>query len=67
MLFRMGSAEDALRQAWPSRTHAPKCRGAIGVSLDEPAPSGPRDRRVYVFNPGPWSAATVAAALEMKR
>ena len=23
MLFRMGSAVDALRQAWPSRTHAP--------------------------------------------
>jgi len=67
MLFRMGSEEGALRQAWPLRTPAPKCRGSIGVSLDEPAPFGPKERRVYVFNPGPWSAPTIAAALEMKR
>jgi len=67
MLFRMGPAEGALRQAWPSRTPAPKCRGTVGVSLDEPAPIGPRGRRVYVFNPGPWSAPSIAAAMEMQR
>ena len=67
MLFRMGPAEGALRQMWPSRTPAPKCRGSIGVSLDEPAPFGRKGRRTYVFNPGPWTAATVTAALEMKR
>ena len=67
MLFRMGPAEGALRHAWPARTPAPKCRGAIGVSLDEPSPFGPKERRTYVFNPGPWTQAAVAAALEMKR
>jgi hypothetical protein len=67
MLFRMGPAEHALREAWPARTPAPKCRGAIGVSLDEPSPSRPKQRRTYVFNPGPWTDATVAAALGMRR
>ena len=67
MLFRMGPGETALRAAWPSRTPASKCRGAIGVSLDEPAPFGPRSRRTYVFNPDPWTDTTITAALEMKR
>jgi hypothetical protein len=63
----MGPAEHALREAWPARTPARKCRGAIGVSLDEPSPAGPKQRRTYVFNPGPWTDATVAAALERRR
>ena len=67
MLFRMGPSEEALREEWTRRTPAPKCRGAIGVSLDEPAPAGRKGRRAYVFNPGPWSADTVSAAMETKR
>ena len=67
MLFRMGPAEDVFRRAWPGRTPSPKCRGSIGVSLDEPIPLGRKGRRTYVFNPGTWTAATVSAALETKR
>jgi hypothetical protein len=67
MLFRMGREAEALRRDWPSRTPAPKCRASIGVSLDEPAPFGRKGRRTYVFNPGPWTAATVSAAMEMHR
>jgi hypothetical protein len=67
MLFRMGPAETVLRQEWPLRTPAAKCRASIGVSLDEPRPSGRKGLRTYVFNPEPWSAPTVTAALEMKR
>jgi hypothetical protein len=67
MLFRMGPSEAVFRQAWPSRTLAPKCRGSIGVSLDEPAPFGRRGRRMYVFNAGPWTETTRKTALEMKR
>lgn len=67
MLFQMGADADVVRRDWPLRTPAPKCRGAVGVSLDERAPFAGRGRRTYVFNPGPWTAATVTAALEMKR
>lgn len=67
MLFQMGPASDAVRRAWPARTLAPKCRASIGVSLDEPAPFSRKGRRTYVFNPGPWTAATVTAALETTR
>jgi hypothetical protein len=66
MLFQMGSASEAVREAWPSRTLAPRCRDAIGVSLAEAAPFGRKGRRTYVFNPGPWTTATVSAALETK-
>ena len=62
----MGSASAAIRETWPSRTPAPKCRDAIGVSLGERAPLGRKGRRTYVFNPGPWTAATVNAAIDTK-
>jgi Protein of unknown function (DUF3142) len=67
MLFQMGRDTDIVRRDWPSRTPAPKCRAAVGVSLDERAPFARRAGRTYVFNPGPWTAATVTAALEMQR
>jgi hypothetical protein len=67
MLFRMGPASAPIRQAWPSRRPAEKCRGSIGVSLDEPAPRGFRPPRVYVFNPQAWTPPAVSAALEVGR
>jgi hypothetical protein len=67
MLFRMGPAAPALRRDWGSRTPAAKCRGSLGVSLDEPAPWGRAGRRTYVFNPGSWSAPAVKAALEVQQ
>lgn len=62
MLFRMGPAERALGGNDTGRLRAPACRGAIGTSLDEPLRGPTGRRRVYVFNPQPWTAATVAAA-----
>jgi hypothetical protein len=67
MLFQMGADADVVRRDWPLRTPAPKCRGAVGVSLDERAPFGGRGKRTYIFNPAPWTAAAVTAALELKR
>jgi hypothetical protein len=66
MLFRMGPADTTLRREWARRTPASKCRGALGISLDEPAPWRRAGRRTYVFNPAPWTATAVTAALEEK-
>jgi hypothetical protein len=64
MLFRMGPASAALRRDWSLRTPAPRCRGSLGVSLDEPGPWRRRARRTYVFNPNAWNSAAVRAAVE---
>jgi hypothetical protein len=65
MLFRMGPSEDAHRREFATGTVAAGCRRSVGVSLDEPAPLRVvRGRRVYVFNPTPWTAASVRAATE---
>jgi len=64
MLFQMGAASEAIRQAWPARSPAPRCRDAIGVSLGEPVVPGRKGRRTYVFNPGPWTTATVTTAID---
>jgi len=67
MLLQPGSDAGAVRRDWPSRISAPKCRDAIGVSLGDRAFFTRRVARTYVFNPAPWTAATVRAALEMTR
>ncbi len=59
MLFRMGEGERV-----PQRIRASVCRGALGTALDEPLPHVLPAPRTYVFNAGPWSAATVARASE---
>jgi hypothetical protein len=65
MLFRMGPSESWHRRELATRLSAPACRGALGVSLDEPAGVPVRrGTRVYVFNPNPWTAASVRAAVE---
>jgi hypothetical protein len=63
MLFRMGPAAEGLRAEWSARTLSPRCRTSRGVSLDEAAPRRGGSRRTYVFNPGPWSAAAIRAAV----
>jgi len=57
MLFRMGPDARAVRQVLSSGGDFPEplCRQSYGLSLDEPAPSLPAARRVYWFNPHPWS------------
>jgi hypothetical protein len=67
MLFRMGPASAQVRADWSRRTPAPKCRGSVGLSLDEAKPPVRRGTRVYLFNPAAWAPATVSAALETTR
>jgi hypothetical protein len=63
MLFRMGPANEPFTRVALSRSEARhECRGAVGRSTDEPLAVDARRRRVYVFNPKPWTARTIADA-----
>jgi len=63
MLFRMGPAEQPLRDRAAERLRAPACRGAIGTSLDEPLVISRGGKRLYVFNPQAWTPTTIAEAM----
>jgi len=66
MLFRLGPVNEPYAGlARSSAAAAPPCRAAIGTSLDEPLRIRSASRRVYVFNPAPWTAASVARASEI--
>jgi hypothetical protein len=70
MLFRMGPfnepdlhAIDSWPRPFPYASHRPTralCGRAVGLSLDEPRAIDAAGRRVYVFNPKPWTARTIA-------
>jgi hypothetical protein len=63
MLFRMGPGERRLQQAGASSDlRAAACRRAVGTSLDEPIVLRAARKRVYVFNPRPWTDASIAEA-----
>jgi Protein of unknown function (DUF3142) len=62
MLFRMGPSEP-MRDGVVDRLRAPACRGSIGTSLDEPLTMARGRKRLYVFNPQPWTATTIAEAM----
>jgi len=61
MLFRMGIDQ----RHFQSRPEfdAPICRGAAGVSTDEPV-TPPAVDRLYIFNPKPWSRESLNNVLE---
>jgi hypothetical protein len=68
MLFRMGAANEPFRRVALSRSAAaPACRGAVGLSLDEPLGARPEGRRVYTFSPQPWSGMTLLQARQVIR
>jgi hypothetical protein len=68
MLFRMGPTQSMRRREFEGRIRAPACGHAIGLSLDEPTGIRVfRGKRLYVFNPGPWTSASVRAAEEAAR
>lgn len=67
MLFRMGPAVSSYRRALSTPRAARFCRGAVGVSLDEAAIADTAGRRVYLFNPRAWTAASIAAAQKAAR
>lgn len=62
MLFRMGRKASRLRDklAAGGDFNEPRCRSAVGVSIDSPI-SIPSGRRIYIFNPRPWDAAALSA------
>ena len=61
MLFRMGRQGGRLRAKLEAGGDFgdPRCRTALGISLDAPV-AFPPGRRVYVFNPRAWTAASLA-------
>ena len=58
MLFRMGPSGEALRKrlADGGDFRQSRCRAAIGVATDTPPNRIPAGRRVWLFDPHPWSA-----------
>lgn len=64
MAFRMGADDEVVRRSLETRGDfaCTECRGAIGLVTDEPAPRLKGPRRVYWFQPGPWTPAALAAA-----
>ena len=57
MLFRLGAGERV-----PERVAQQNCEAAVGLAVDEPLRSPVRAPRTYVFNPQPWSVASIAYA-----
>jgi len=62
MLFRMGSGE----AYGGGDFRIGLCRSAVGVSTDELPESWPRGRRLFVFNPHPWTEETYRGALRLQ-
>jgi len=65
MLFRMGADRRSIaaRLAGGGDFDAPLCRHSAGLSTDEADIGAPARRRLYLFNPQPWSASALGAAL----
>jgi hypothetical protein len=65
MLFRMGKEQNLFP---PDRgaplVREPLCSGSLGLSVDEPWPRELAGRRLYVFNPRPWTERSVAQVVE---
>jgi hypothetical protein len=63
MLFRMGPVNQPFQRAAASRHGVARaCRGALGLSTDEPLGVDADGRRVYIFNPRPWTARAIIDA-----
>lgn len=69
MLFRMGPDGKAIRNrvAAGEEFAAAQCRHSYGVSTDEPLDNLARARRLYVFNPDPWTETSVRTILESRK
>jgi len=69
MLFRMGSdgKEIVRRLEAGDDFDASACRQSYGVSTDEPRSNLSSSRRLYVFNPDPWTENSVRAILESRK
>jgi len=69
MLFRMGvDQRNVLLFLDRQRRFAARlCQTSVGVSLDERLAKLPPHRRIYVFNPKPWSESAVQTMLAENR
>ena len=69
MLFRMaGDGKQIARRLDAGDDFiAPPCRHSYGISTDEPRSSLSSARRLYVFNPDPWTEQAVRAILESRK
>jgi hypothetical protein len=66
MLFRLGPERDSFRAAVGEHAfHEPLCRGAAGLSTDEPL-AVPHTDSIFWFSPTPWSAAQYRRLGEMR-
>ena len=69
MLFRMAGdgKQIANRLEAGEDFIAPQCRHSYGTSTDEPRANLISTRRLYVFNPDPWTEDSVHAILESRK
>jgi hypothetical protein len=64
MLFRMGPASaDVWAELGSDDFQEPECRSAAGLSTDSPIGRLKRGRRVYLFDPKPWTPSAFADML----
>ena len=65
MLFRMGKEQNLFRPDLSAPlVREPLCSGSLGLSVDEPWPHELAVRRLYVFNPRPWTRQSVTRVAE---
>jgi hypothetical protein len=69
MLFRMAGDGKQISSRLEAGEDfiAPQCRLSYGISTDEPRSNLSSARRLYVFNPGPWTEDSVRAVLESRK
>jgi hypothetical protein len=65
MLFRMGADTKQVLMHFESGGdfHTRPAMHSLGISVDEPIANLPAGRRVYVFNPKPWSQADLTTVI----
>jgi hypothetical protein len=69
MLFRMGMEEKQFSNRLESGEDfsAAPCRQSYGISTDEPRANLNLARRLYIFNPDPWTESSVRSILESRK
>ncbi|HVS20203.1 MAG TPA: hypothetical protein VHD88_00070 [Pyrinomonadaceae bacterium] len=69
MLFRMGPDRQRVQNRIASGEEfaAEPCRGSYGISTDEPLRNLSIAKRLYVFNPDPWTENSVRSILESRK
>jgi hypothetical protein len=68
MLFRMGPDGRQIRNRLAAGEEFPArpCRTSYGISTDEPLRNLSTAKRLYVFNPNPWTESSVRAITDSK-